>query len=1015
MSNVRAIRRMTYFYSLMILTRIYFCFTFFVISTTVYGQYRLKHYNVNDGLSQNTINDVLQDKNGFLWLATQEGLNRFDGYHFRQLQDLKENSSSIQDQFIWGLKEDHLGNIWCCSREGISRIEAGTLKVVNIENDIDDNGGQRLMIEVVEGEIWVTTSEGVLVLNCSQKFEKLHYKLSEVTQTRKLLCVEKPLSIHFDTSNKLVYILSQKGLFIVDNDEIRKLSFENELAIYRHMGDQILVRKNLIYIATNEGLFLYRSNENKLAVLKTELFKRVFSIITVGEEIWVSTENGIFELNTENGKHKQLTWMKPFEANVLSMYTDLDGSVWLNTSNDGCYTYSPSKDQFKFLDTPKQYGVIWAIKQFGNELWLASEGGVLRYSLKQNYIDFKHLSDATIFNGELNIEGHPLSNSTCFFEDERKRRYIGTKSQGVYVLDSNQQFIKQIKPDYHIDLSNNITSVVQFDSSIWISSYYGIFRYDMDLEQCDTLSTYSTSPLPTNYIFKGTICNDETLWFGTNKGILIFKDKALFTHIPYRKTDPDHSPSFYFVNDVVQQEDQVWISTFGGGVNLLTPATGKFQHFENTKGLKNLNCSAIQLDKNANLWIGHNKGISKLNGLDHSIINYSVNDGLLFNEIAMNSSFNSEEGYLFFGTPEGIIAFDPLKIDLHKNIKPPVVTKFMVNYSPAEYSDTITLSPKDVVVSFEFSALDYKHSEELKYAYRIKGIDSKWAVVNSSNRMATYSTLPYGEHILEIKTIGANGEFSLPLEILIVVTPPFWYTWWFISLVILTLLIIIFLSSYFYHKKKLEKQLLKIEVEQKIHLEKERISSDLHDNVGAQITHIIQSLDHEVYRMKKEQNPNTKKLNEINDFARYTMDELRNTIWVINNESISVNKFKNKVLDYLSLRLHESNLEWKVEFDGNEELGLNADITINLFRVIQEALTNTVKHSGASNFIISFRTSNNTIEITIIDNGNGMIKFNKEGHFGLKNMKHRAKLIGAEMKIYSEENQGTTINLKIEL
>ncbi len=1001
------------FLCIMFWRRVHITLALLMLLSSNYGQYRLKHYNVNDGLSQNTVNDVLQDSKGFLWLATQEGLNRFDGYQFEHFDQLNNNSESIIDQFIWGLKEDHLGNIWCCSREGVSRIDGKTFQVTNFLNDIDNNGGQRLMIEIVEQEVWITTSESIEILDAAQQFNRQEYQLTDTTLKKRNIAVRKPLSIYYDQSHKLAYILTQFGIANVKNNKIQIASFTNELDIYRHMSRQFLIDGDWVYAATNQGLFKYRSTDNSMESISSDQFKSVYSLVRVDDEIWVSTETGVYSMNSD--QFKQLSWKTPMESTVLSMYKDQGGLIWLNTSNDGCYMYDPSKEQFKFLSIPDQYGVVWDIRQFDSQLWLTTDGGVLKYQLDEEYISYKHLSTATSFIGSVTINNQSISNATCLYEDIDGRRYIGTRNEGVYVLDSNEHLAQHLTHNYHTDLSNHITSIVEFDNLIWVTTHYGIYRYNKSLTSCDTLSIYSENPIPTNYVFKAILGEDGNLWLGTNKGTVIFKDNDHFTHLPYAENGSESSPSFYFINDIIPEKEKAWICTFGGGVDLYLPETGKFINYNKSNGLKNLNCSAILTDNNSTLWVGHNKGISRLDHTTNSFINFNVSDGLLFNEIALNSSFKNNEGILFFGTPEGIIAFDPEAIKTQEIINPPTITKTTINYSVVNFSDVVELWPKDKVISFEFSALDYQSSNELKYAYKIDGIDNEWAVVDAAHRIATYSTLPYGEHLLQIKTIGINGKESKALEVQIVVLPPFWYTWWFLLLIVLFIVLIVFICIRFYYKKQLKKQLLKLEIEQKVLAEKERISSDLHDNVGAQITHIIHSLDHEVYRLQKQQFSGTEKLNEISDFARHTMDELRNTIWVINNESVTILEFKNKVLDYLAIRFQESGISTKVELKGNEHIKLEAKLTLNIFRIIQETVTNTIKHSGANQHSIIFSYSDNLLKVVIQDNGNGTIVENKPGHFGLQNMKQRAKAINGDLNIIAVKNKGTTINLTLPL
>jgi signal transduction histidine kinase len=346
-----------------------------------------------------------------------------------------------------------------------------------------------------------------------------------------------------------------------------------------------------------------------------------------------------------------------------------------------------------------------------------------------------------------------------------------------------------------------------------------------------------------------------------------------------------------------------------------------------------------------------------------------------------------------------------------------------VNYTkqnayPVSLAKSLNLSWSEKTVSFEFSALDYTAAEKIIYSYKLEGFDNDWVIANPGQRIATYTSLPFGKYIFKVRVRRNGGQWSDEnLNIAVNVIPPFWFSWWFIfGEIIIGLALLIFIIRY-YSQRKLRIQLRGIEIQQKVQFERERISRDLHDNVGAHLTYIIQSLDNISYRTVK--NPgekSTEKIDSLGEFARGTMQQLRETIWAINKEEISAMALKDKIQEHLNrLAAAVGTINFSVVTEDEINAILKPSQAIHIFRLVQEALNNAVKHSGAKSIVVRLSLQKNKLLIvTIRDDGKGFKAGEVfEGHYGMENMKSRVKEMGGNLLIESEPLKGTEIKLEV--
>ena len=413
------------------------------------------------------------------------------------------------------------------------------------------------------------------------------------------------------------------------------------------------------------------------------------------------------------------------------------------------------------------------------------------------------------------------------------------------------------------------------------------------------------------------------------------------------------------------------------------------------------------------LGVSANKGLSIINISSGDIINFNKSDGLYFSEFMLNAFWKNAFGEMMFGTPAGLVVFNPNNVVDSKKEVPVVLTKLEINYldnCARLKGDVLTIYPKDKTITVHFAGLHYSTSNRVRYRYKLDGYDADWVETNEVK--ATYTSLPEGHYTFYINATNSDGNWNkIPIAYQWVVQPPYFKTWWFVSLVVIITLALLVLIIRHFAQLKIKKRLRELKIKEEVHREKQRISRDLHDTVGAQITYLISSIDHESTGNEKM----LQGYERLGEKARNIMTQLRNVLWVLDKEEVSFADFSRKVSDYALKVLAPTGIRCTLEIEDHEEVTLSPAVVSNLLRITQEALNNIVKHSKATLVLIRFGIKEEILEITIRDNGVGFDTMTeRDDHFGIQNMLNRTNDIGGTCQIDASEN-GVEIQIRVDI
>jgi signal transduction histidine kinase len=321
-------------------------------------------------------------------------------------------------------------------------------------------------------------------------------------------------------------------------------------------------------------------------------------------------------------------------------------------------------------------------------------------------------------------------------------------------------------------------------------------------------------------------------------------------------------------------------------------------------------------------------------------------------------------------------------------------------------------------MTFEFVGLHYTNTERNEYQYKLEGIDKDW-IYAGNRRFARYANLQPGTYTFKVKAANSDGRWNgREGSFTIKITAPFWMTWWFRFMAAMLFLSILAGLIFYYQQRKIQEQQQQLAIQERVISERERISRDLHDNIGAQITYIISSMDWAKTQIPQKNTALQERFAHLRDNTQSLMSSLRDTIWTLNKKAITPQDFFDRIRQYVSYNIQRNSTLEIAFFENIEsENEIPPNIVLNLFRICQEAMQNVVKHADANVMTISMIcTEKNELKIAISDDGKGFDHENRrEDSFGLDNMRYRAEEINATISILSSKGKGTSVELVCEL
>ncbi len=1020
---------------------------------------RFIHISSNEGLSQSNVRSILQDKKGFLWFGTADGLNKFDGSEFTVYKPNYIDSVYVIGNNFSSLFEDSKGIIWLGTERGIGYYER---KIDKFYSFLDTAkypkavclGEIGAIVEDENTNLWLATNFGLIF------YDRRSKKFKQISHT--------PLETVFIDSRKNIWLgTSYDGLQLLDKKTYKTTRYyikpkdtpeikNYEVRVIKEDTDGFL------WVGTyGYGLAKFNLNDSskQMSVIYMHDMKDdnsiggnlVLSLLLEEEGVWVGLDNGGISYLTKKSNRFIRYINNPNDAfsinnnSIYSILKDNAGDLWFGTYSGGVNYLNRANQVFKyFRNIPGNSKSLSSnvVRDFAEEksgnIWIATDGGGLEYfDISKN--EFIHHSTANtniINNAVLTV-----------FIDTKDNIWIGNWDGGLSLFNKQNKSFTAYTPENSAITSRNIFDIDEDkNGNLWLASTNGIIKFDPKTKQFEDYST-NNSEILNSHNEVVLVDSKGFILAGTSDGLSIIDP---VTHkIKNYKADVNKKNllSAGFVMSIYEESPSVlWIGT-SLGMNRLNRETGKIERFFENDGLPHNSIRSIVADDYGNLWITTTKGISKFNIKNRTFKNYTKSDGIQGNEYIINSLYKTSNGKILFGGVDGFDYFDPKEVVYNKFIPPVEITDFKIfNESVipgkkgsvltvgAGETTEITLSYQQSFFSFEFAALNFRVADRNQYAYMLKGFDAGWNYIGN-RRTATYTNLDPGKYEFVVKA--ANNDEVWNEEgksIKIIITPPFWQTWWFITIVVLILAAIIYILIV----DKIQKNEIKL-------LQK---SEKLKSEFFAQMSHEIRSPINVIFSY----------LSIIeSEYNSLSEEELKSFFASIHSSGTRIIRTIELLLNMSEVQSHTYNYQPK-EMDLEEEVltpifkeylalakGKNLDLTITkenqipkLFldeytikQIFSNLVDNAIKYTKKGSIEIVYGM-NEHMYVKIIDTGIGIKAeymksifepFTQEDHgytrkyegngLGLALVKRYCELNDAQINVKSEKEKGSTFEVII--
>jgi len=1016
---------------------------------------KFSHLTTNDGLSQGYVTAILQDRRGFMWFATRDGLNRYDGNTFVVYKNNPNDPSSLSSNFLQDLIEDDNGYLWISTNTGVNRFDPTTERCTRYLHDVNDPDGigSAYVTSIARdggGYLWFGSVDSGLDRFDPRSERFIHYRNDSngkfVGRITKVIAGR-----HGE-----IWLVGERGLFHV-NPQTGEITRPPAIP-YGLTGESIYEDEagNLWVLADSPiaGLVKYDPKAERTATYP--LFAAVpastayggstnGNLIADGENgLWVPSGLGLshFDRRTEKFTYRlehDETDPDTLDSNaILSVYQDKSGVLWVGTENAGLNILNFQQEHFGlYRHRPgdlnslsggrvkaiyaERNGVVW-VGFFPRTMdRLDRKTGKITH-----YFPSGHDEDAL-------SEG---ANVDDIYKDAAGYLWVGGGGAGLDRLDERTGRFKHYRHkanDPHSLISDNVLGIYgDRNGHIWVAQQYGISYFD---PATDGFRNYQVDPdNPASLANWVTVMYQDrsgTLWLPTFGGALIRFDDETKSFVTY---SPDsHDPHKLNGGGLTSiQEDRtgtLWVGSFDG-LYRFNRQNGTFTRYTESQGLPSSTIRCIREDGVGKLWLSTQKGLSQFDPLRGTFRNYDVSDGLQSNEFS-TGCFQSSDGEMFFGGSNGFNAFFPENVHDNPFVPPVMITSFKifnkavpigaqsVLKKAVPYVDSLTLSYQDNIFSFEFAALSYANSQKNRYRYKLEGLEPGWNEVSSRQRLATYTNLDPGKYVFRVQ--GSNGDgvwneqgVSLP----IIITPPWWQTNWFRTACTAVLVVLLW-AAYQWRVRQLHHH-FDMTLEARIG-ERTRIARDLHDTLLQSFHGLLLRFQTVSVLLPERPIEAKEKLDSAIEQAAGAITEGRDAVQELRASTVARN----------DLALAVSTLGEELENDSSNHRPATFRVAVEgqardlhpilgdeIYKIAAEALRNAFHHAQAKQVEVEIRYDDDQFRLRVRDDGKGMdaavlSSHGREGHYGLRGMRERATLIQGKLVVWSEVDEGTEVELRV--
>jgi two-component sensor histidine kinase/streptogramin lyase len=1018
---------------------------------------------VKEGLSAGLVYQVAQDKTGYLWMATTQGLNRYDGNRIKVFTNVPADKWSLPDDHVKTVFIDSRGWIWlgtankglCLFDPVTERFHSIDLPVYScIKEDawgniwVNDPGGRWNIVTIKEGS-WDLSKlddirEIMTIADAAKVFRGLpdqgvipqlmlsrnhgvwwqkenslvRYDLDYPKRTAKLRWTKPVTPWHQnedlryaplieDTKRNVVYLFNEKYYYTLDP------------------GSGKTIKTTTIPVSIASYGLMPRLMDSQGRIYAHGLFAEVFRIDPTTDHFVCLKKSGVE------------AFFREWRFLCAHSFEGKDGNIWLPTTGYGVYQLKGQSERFRYFGfnhTGPSIAPLFVLT--GQKILISDNAGNMLFDLSNNTL-------TSLWNEQ--VYGIPLKEALAHYvhpgpDGQFWQRFGDGKREWLYLCDTMGKPGQRYAWPLASDRFNHGIIFYSANQTMWVNvaiadpkrirDYPHLVLYAWD-PVTDQKEEYIYNQHPDNFLF-GEVRDwletpDRRIWMGMDEGgLVVFDPKSKqWTHFLHNNQDPHSISSNRILSlavDPTEPDRFVWVGT-RNGLNKLDLQTNKFIHFTTNQGLPNNVVYGILSDDHHNLWLSTNKGLCLFNPRTSETRNFTREDGLQHDEFNKGAYVKMPDGRMVFGGVGGLTWFNP--DDFYQ---PSTTAKMVINGlriinkevsfsrekknstisvkldKPVEYVEQLTLSHTDRMVTFEFAYMNLTTPGGNRFRYQLIGFDKDWVEAGTQNE-ATYTNLSPGDYTFKVQGAYSQGDWNPEsASIRLKVLPPWWATWWFrlLVLALITYLTVAVIRYRFREKEK--RQVLR-----------NQISRDLHDEIGSTLSSV--AIFSTVAKKKIIENDQLamQLLDRIGESATQVMESMNDIVWAINSDNDRMEQVVQRMRAYISEYQDIHHCQFELQYEPElMQLEMSMVHRRNAYMVFKEAVNNAMKYARAEHIRIHIQSLGAVITLRIEDDGLGIdsgqaAKKLTLGGNGLENMRKRAKEVGGKLEIQSEIGKGTTV------
>ena len=967
------------------------------------GELRYTTWLTNHGLPSNKVNDILQTRDGFIWIATFDGLARFDGEKFTVFNE--SNTEGLHDHSLTCLYEGKDGVLLIGHTGGaVTRYTDGEFSTILPRNSQPPGITKSIAIDGA-GDIWTYGDAGLLV------------RLKDGLALNPESGVAHLLVALANSAEGKIWVSNAGLLSVLEGDRLRLIPLDAPDTFVQGICAS---QDGGLWVASGNRIRKYRDgkwDEISIPLALAGAALHVFKETARGELIAGSSEHGLYLIPNRPGEAiQQLSRANGFPSDwVLALCEDREGGIWVGTGGAGLVTVH--RTQVSTPAPPDGWGnraVLSVSPASAGGLWIGTEGaGLYRFHAGRwdNYSLGAGIRNPYVWS---------------VLEDRHGTLWAGTWSNGVYKK-VGENFLRAPGVD-RMNIPMPAISEAAL-GGLWFGTSEGLLRY----EEGRVAWAEPEEESRLRDIRAIVEAEDGTVWFGSNGGGLGQWHNGKTKH--FHKADG--LPGEFIQCLRLDRAGALWIGTSGAG--LVRYQSGKFVPINIEQGLLNTVICDIEEDDKGHFWLSSHSGLLRVSkaeldrcadGLQTSVecLSYGLSDGmpsLDFSGGMQPAGCKLPDGRLAFGTSKGLVIIDPARIEINPVVPPVAIVGLLVDGRdiPVKLGSgaRVIIPPGSHRLEFRYAGLSFAAPEKVRFKRRLIGLEADW-VPAGSKRSADYTYLPPGSYVFQVTACNNDGVWNeTGARLTVTVQPFFWQTLWFKLLALALLIVATGLLVWFETRRRLQQKLAILDQKRAIANERARIASDMHDDLGSQLTQITM-LSETARSGLKDTSVAGKNLTQIYDTARGLTRAMDEIVWAVNSkhdtmESL-VTYLEKFALDFLGSAGIRCRLELPLEYPAWTP---SSEVRHNLFLAFKEALNNAAKHAGATVVLIALEVSESDYRLTVQDDGRG---FDPAGHpvvsdapdriasgNGLENMRRRMARISGQCEISSAVGSGTKVTL----